>query len=227
MKYIIFFLFLLIPIFIWLWSWFQRKRRYKYYRSFDFLSIKNRVKKELIEIYNMYNHFENLKLECLGIINNIKLKSKIDYSVIDEVISCKDNQLIYNCSLSICKNAENQPFKYICKYFKVREIDIFVKNLNILYKNLVLVRHIFNNIKEERERIIDNVLLEVPRNIKKYRNELKKQLSMDFNLDYSNCILTYIFKYVSPQGHSSKVVEIPLNNNIIPSFLIYLKENER
>ena len=50
---------------------------------------------------------------------------------------------------------------------------------------------------------------------------------MDFNLDYSNCILTYIFKYVSPQGHSSKVVEIPLNNNIIPSFLIYLKENER
>lgn len=30
------------------------------------------------------------------------------------------SDFIHDCSASVCKNAETQPFKYVCKYFNIK-----------------------------------------------------------------------------------------------------------
>lgn len=213
-----------------LWGLIKKKIRYKYYKSSDFLNIKEKIEKEIIGVHTIYNNFKNVRFECLEIIERLKLESQVDSYIVnvigvsDDVFLFNDNQLIYNCSLSICKNAENQPFKYICKYFKIKNFDVYTNNLSLLNKNLNLVNQIFNNIREEQKKILDNVVLDVPENIKNYRNELIVQLGLNVDLDYSDCILTYVFKYVSPKGQSNRIVEIPLNDVNIVHFLNYLQE---
>ncbi|MGX7836070.1 hypothetical protein ACWKSR_13040, partial [Campylobacter fetus subsp. venerealis] len=44
------------------------------------------------------------------------------------------NEYIHNCSASVLKNASNQPFKYLCKYFNIeaneQKLEEFERLLN-------------------------------------------------------------------------------------------------
>lgn len=40
-----------------------------------------------------------------------------------------------NCSSTVCRNAENQPFKYLCKYFNIKTDEKTLKKVEDIFNN--------------------------------------------------------------------------------------------
>ena len=97
---------------------------YKYFKSEQFLSIKDKIKNYTEDCNNLNDHIEQLK------------KTYVDFRQIDygtaqyidnsrynfkrpELKKINNQRNVYNCSSTICKNAHLQPFKYVTKYFNI------------------------------------------------------------------------------------------------------------
>lgn len=92
-----------------------------YYDSKSFSKIKNSIKKYTINSNELNKHIEELKSLELDIRQvNYGLGKFNDSSIYNfkrtERNNEKKNRYIINCSSTVCRNAENQPFKYLCKY---------------------------------------------------------------------------------------------------------------
>ena len=95
-----------------------------YFKSQIFLAIKDEIKTYANECNELNAHIEDLKKAYAEV-------KRIDYGVANyvddskynfkrpELKNSKQDINTYECSLSVCKNAQQQPFKYICKYFNI------------------------------------------------------------------------------------------------------------
>jgi hypothetical protein len=136
----------------------------------------------------------------------------------------RSNQ-VYNCSLTICRNANTDPFKYLCKYFNIeaneRTLDKFSEVLNKFSsaeegKNLLL---------KEREEIISSITNEIPFIIVKfYQKRLIKNLGFhSINLSTSY-FPRFSFQYVSSGGNSSMRVDIVFDINNLNDFIEFINK---
>ena len=90
-----------------------------YYKSNDFLTIKNHIQSYVNNCNDLNRHIEDLKDTYIGI-------NQLDYGKATyqdnsqwnykrpELKKQKYASNIYNCSRTVCDNARKQPFKYIC-----------------------------------------------------------------------------------------------------------------
>ncbi len=108
-----------------------------YYNSEQFLQLKKKISDNVVESNNLNHYLNSMKKhydfnkEELGssvIIDNSNFNYKRNKNKL-----LLNSKYIYNCSSSVCKNAHNQPFKYICKYFN---IDLSEDSL-IIFENLL------------------------------------------------------------------------------------------
>lgn len=200
-----------------------------YYDSKSFSKIKNSIKKYTINSNELNKHIEELKSLELDIRQvNYGLGKFNDSSIYNfkrtERNNEKKNRYIINCSSTVCRNAENQPFKYLCKYFNIKPNEETLKNAEELFNIFSSVEEGKNLLKAEHERIIKTIGNSLVINFLASfdRKRLEKKLGFD-TVDYSDLYVpTYSFQYVSAGGNSSYTCDIALNKENLEIFIRYL-----
>lgn len=208
------------------WKLYERN----YYKSKNFINMRNHIETFIVNCNDLNNHIEDLKETYIGI-NQLDYgraeyqdTSKYKYKR-SELKKQKYAPNVYNCSRNVCDNARKQPFKYICKYFGIEENE----------KSLIRFEEVLNNfetaeqgkklLKKEKESILNNISNDIPFLIKRFsKKRLERELgfkSVDFSTMY---FPKYIFKYISSGGNASMNCDIVMDIDNLNRFVNYLAE---
>ena len=101
---------------------------YIYFSSENFKNIKQSIQKNIDDSNELNHHIEELKGSYVDIKSydygdgSMKDDSNYNFKRKDWSKEVKNKQ-VYNCSRTVCKNAGNQPLKYLCKYFDIKKTD--------------------------------------------------------------------------------------------------------
>lgn len=200
-----------------------------YYGSKSFFKIKNSIEKYTKNTNDLNKYIEELKNFELDIktedygIGEFKDSSVYNFKRKERKIESKNSYTI-NCSSTVCRNAENQPFKYLCKYFNIKINEESLKKVETLFNNFSSIEEGKKLLKIERERILESInnsfIINILSSIDKRR--LERKLGFD-TIDYSNVYVpVYSFQYISAGGNSSYKCDIALNRDNLESFIKYL-----
>lgn len=203
---------------------------YFYYRGKKFIQIKNDLGDNAKKCNDLNQHIEELKNSCMQI-------SSIDYGDADitdgsnfnykrlESSKFKNNNKVHNCSQSVFKNAQQQPFKYICKYFDIKPNEDTLGSFESVFNNFSAAEQGKLLLDDERQDIVDSLEDKVPSFIIKYRREkLIEKLGFQ-NIDFSELYFPkYSFNYISYGGNSSMSCDVIFNLNTLERFIKFLSE---
>ena len=96
---------------------------YLYFKSKKFKTLKKSISDHIQNCNDLNHYIEQLKNSYFNLSYydygkaDLKDKSIYKYSRI-EWNRYENGNNIYNCSATVCKNASDQPIKYLCKYFE-------------------------------------------------------------------------------------------------------------
>jgi hypothetical protein len=202
-----------------------------YFKSQKFLAIKSSIEAHVQSCNELNKHIDELE----EVINEAKSKNFGDGQLIDastfnykryEWQNLIRGSRTYNCSATICRNASNQPIKYLCKYFDIElneeTLQLFEEALN----NLAAAEQGKVLLVEERNRIIASISSQVPVLI--YQNSkpllIERLGFIDKSLSSINYPI-YTFQYVSAGGYSSTKCEIQLNLPNLEKLIYFINED--
>ena len=219
MFYFIIFLFISFKIY-----------EFAYFRSLKFNNLKDSLNNYILNCNELNNHIEELKGSYL----NIK---KIDYGnaeLIDasvynykrkEQVNAKKTSFIYDCSSTVCKNAEQQPFKYLCKYFNLKPNEETLQQFENMLNNFSAAEEGKLLLNNEIEAIKNSIKNDIPFLIRKLRmKKFMKKLGFK-EIDFSRLYFpVYTFRYISPGGNKSTYCDIVLDVDNLNKFVNYLSE---
>lgn len=201
-----------------------------YYRGENFNALKESIKDNTCKCNELNNHIEDLKNAYLDI-------KRIDYGQANyydssrwnyrrpELKKLRESKNVYNCSLTVCKNAQDQPFKYICKYFNIKADEETLSKFEKVLNDFSAAEQGKILLKNERDTIINGISDKIPFLIKTFdKTNLIKKFGFD-NIDFSQLYFPkYSFNYVSAGGNSSMSCDVVLNINNLDRFVCYLAE---
>lgn len=198
-----------------------------FYRSDKFIYTKNDIDIFIRNCNELNSHIEDLKGSFLDIksydFGNSKLydNSTFNFSR-KEWNKHQNNRFVHNCSALICKNANNQPFKFLCKYFDIKVNEITLSNFENVLNDFSAAEQGKTLLKNQRDDILLNLKGAIPfliYNLDKRR--LVKKLGFD-EIDFSDLYFpTFIFQYISAGGNSSAVCEIKLDIENLNKLIYY------
>ncbi|GAA6383492.1 hypothetical protein I2900191A2_21380 [Intestinibacter bartlettii] len=204
--------------------------KYFYFNSKKFLKIKNEIYEYTNECNDLNNHIEELKTSYIDFEQtNYGYGNHIDKSVYKykrpELKDTKNEKNIYNCSLSVFKNAQLKPFKYLCKYFNIKVNEENLLKFESILNNFCAVEEGKLLLRRQRDKILESISSEIPFLIKKISEKsLIRELGFQ-DIDFSTLYFPkYTFKYVSAGGNSSRQFDIILDINNLNDFIEYLSE---
>jgi len=203
---------------------------YFYFRSKYFESIKDSIKEHTKNCNELNNHIEELKLRHSDIKSHdygdgrLYDSSNYKFKRREWGKSIKNNR-VHNCSASVCKNARDQPFKYLCKYFDIKIDENSLSNFESVLNDFSAVEQGKILLQNERAAILNNIKKDIPPLIMYFSKEkLIDKLGFD-HIDFSNLYFhVYTFQYVSAGGNSSIKFDIQLNIENLEKFIKYLNE---
>ena len=201
-----------------------------YFKSDKFLNIKKSIDTYTKDCNDLNEHIEELKNTYM----NIK---KIDYGNAiyydnsnykfkrPKLKKYRESQNIYNCSLSVCRNAQQQPFKYICKYFNITPNEDSLENFEKILNDFSAAEQGKILLKIKRDEIVNSIIEKIPFLIRTF-NKKKLIRKLGFNdIDFSELYFPkFTFKYISAGGNSSMQCEIVFNLENLNKFVIYLSD---
>lgn len=201
-----------------------------YYKSENFKKLKRDLNDYIVNCNTLNEHIEELKETYSDVkktnYGNAELNdaSKYNFKRIQQVTAQK-SEYIYECSATICKNAEMQPFKYLCKYFNITpDEESLNKFENVLNKFSAAEegKQLLNNEIEKIEKSIEN---DIPVLIRTF-NKKKFMLRLGFKtIDFSTLYFPiYTFRYISPGGNKTTNCNIKLDISNLNDFVEYLSE---
>lgn len=200
-----------------------------YFNSKKFLILKKKLRHATIEYNELNEHIKHLK------------NALINYSTADYGVSKYNDNSIYNftrpnftqihnnttneyfCSLSVCRNAQTQPFKYLCKYFSIpvneQTLNKFEKVLNDFSAAEDGKRILFAEIND----IKTNYKKYIPLTIRLFRMKyLLEQLGYTTIQETDDHYPNYSFIYISAGGNSKLTCDIKLDLDNLERFTAYL-----
>ncbi len=204
---------LTVIIYIFFFSIFE----FFYYRSKAFLAIKHSIDKNIEKCNLLNKHIEDLKSASVKIKStDFGMSDYRDESVYNytrpELKKLQYDEHVYDCSLSVCKNAQQQPFKYLCKYFDFEISEEFLNNIESALNDFSAAEQGKVLLIQERNRIINSIKEKVPFLLVKFRqNKLIQKLGFKFIGFNDPYFPKYSFRYVSPGCNSSMVCDIVLD----------------
>lgn len=68
----------------------------------------------------------------------------------------------YHYSATVCKNANNQPFKYLCKYFNIKTNEETFENFENRSNNFSAAEQGKNLLRQERDSILSKISDSIP-----------------------------------------------------------------
>lgn len=227
------FAFILFP-FGWIYLLYRLVRHYRkqhYFLSDEFITHKiqiNEFVKEYNEIAKYVEQFETISLQSdssdkykyahVATGNNTssyniqRNRNKVNHQSI----------YVHNASLQVVRNAELEPFKYLCKYFDFKPNEENLQHIQNLGEQVSRFLNAKRNLDSRYHRIMNSI--QPPRFILKYyKNELLELIEVKLP-HISFKFPTYTFQYVSAGGNSSQTTSITLNEQTIELLIEYMDE---
>lgn len=201
---------------------------FAYFGGKKFLSIKKRVEKFTSDCNALNEHIEELKSSYLGISSTdygaAHLSDDSSYKMkrrkwSEETI----NHRTHNCSSTVVKNASNQPFKYLCKYFNIDQTEESLSEFEDVLNDFSAAEQGKILLRAERDSIVSSVSGQIPSVIRMFsKPRLIRELGFN-DIDFSQLYIpVYTFQYVSAGGNSSSKSEIRLDVQNLNGFVSYL-----
>lgn len=201
-----------------------------YFKSDKFKNIKDSIKEHTKSCNELNNHIEELKSSHSDIKSydygegQLHDNSNYKFQRKEWSKNVKNNR-IHNCSASVCKNASDQPFKYLCKYFDIKVSEETLSNLESVLNDFAAAEQGKVLLQNERDSILTSISTIIPLLI---FNFCKKRLIEELgfkSIDLSDLYFpAYTFQYVSAGGNSSTKCDIQLNISNLDKFINYLSE---
>lgn len=203
---------------------------YFYFKSDKFLYVKNSIEKNTQECNELNEHIEELKNAYIDFKqidygqSTYNDTSKFNYKR-PELNKISISRNVYNCSLNVCRNAQQQPFKYICKYFNIKQNEENLEKFEKVLNDFSAAEQGKKLLKQERDKIVQSVINKVPYLIQNFsKNKLIKKLGFN-KIDFSQLYFPkFTFKYTSAGGNASMKCDIILNIDNLERFIKYLSE---
>lgn len=202
----------------------------RYFKSPDFLKIKAELNDYTVNCNTLNEHIEDLK----STYTNVKKTNYGDANLNDasrynfkrsHQVNAKKSEFIHECSASVCKNAETQPFKYLCKYFNIKANEESLENFETVLNNFSAAEEGKSLLKNELDRIKNSIRNDIPFLIRTLFMK-RFMLKLGFKpLDFSTLYFpVYTFRYISPGGNKSTSCDIRLDIRNLNNFIEYLSE---
>lgn len=223
---------LILPVFIFLSVMFiiYKTYEYLYFKSKKFSKIRQEIEDYVNECNDLNQHIEELKQSYV-------ILNKKDYGLAHVVDNSKYNykrkeldkfsysKHVYNCSLSVCRNAQIQPFKYICKYFNIDKSEDTLEHFEELLNNFSAVEEGKKYLMIKKEKILKDIKNRIPYLIKHFsKKKLEEKLGFE-KIDFSDLYFPkYTFQYISAGGNSSMRVDIKFDLENLEKFIEFLNE---
>jgi len=203
---------------------------YLYFNSNKFEKIKDSIQKYIKNCNELNRHIQELKCSYVNIKSYdygesyIFDNSNYNFKRKEWSKDIKSN-LIYNCSATVCKNASNQPFKYLCKYFDIKITEETLSNFESVLNDFAAAEQGKLLLQREKDLILNNISYSIPSPIYTFsKNKLIDKLGFEV-IDLSDLYFpVFIFQYVSAGGNSSTKCDIKLNIENLDRFIIYLND---
>ena len=203
---------------------------YVYYKSEKFKDIKSSIEEYTNNCNELNNHIEKLKNSYI----NMK---QIDYGDANyqdfsrynfkrtNWKNISNSKNVYRCSSSVCRGAQQQPFKYVCKYFNIKPNEESLENFEMILNNFSAVEQGKILLKNERDKVVLSISDKVPFLIKNIRKKkLIKKLGF-LDIDLSQMYFPkFQFQYISSGGNSAMSTDITFDINNLDRFIGYLSE---
>ncbi len=201
-----------------------------YFRSKKFLLLKESISKHTNNCNELNHYIEELKGSYVNIESyNYGTGQITDNSVYKferkEWNKAIQSNQIHHCSAIVCKNANNQPIKYLCKYFNIENNEKSLSKFEKVLNDFTSVEQGKKLIKKERESILNSISKSIPFLIQQFSKEkLTKKLGFE-TVNFSDTYMpTFTFQYVSAGGNSSSRCDIKLNIENLNQLINYLND---
>lgn len=227
------FAFILFP-FGWIYLLYRLIRHYRkqqYFLSDEFITHKIQIDefvKEYNEIAKYVEQFETISLQSdssdkykyahVATGNNTssyniqRNRNKVNHQ----------SKYVHNASLQVVRNAELEPFKYLCKYFDFKPNEENLQHIQNLGEQVSRFLNAKRNLDSRYQRIMNSI--QPPLFIlKHYKDELLELIEVKLP-HISFKFPTYTFQYVSAGGNSSQTTSITLNEQTIELLIEYMDE---
>lgn len=202
-----------------------------YFRTDKFKKIKNSIGDYIKNCNDLNQYIEQLKSSYL----NLKYYDFGQASMEDESFynysrskwsEYNNEENVYQCSATVCKNASNQPIKYLCKYFDIKKNEKSLERFEKVLNDFISVRDGLGALDREKHEILHNISNSVPLIIRKlYKEKLSIKLGfevIDFSEDY---LPKFTFQYISAGGYSSTSCNIILNIENLERLVNFLNDH--
>lgn len=199
-----------------------------YFKSEKFKAIKNGIEQYTKNCNDLNDHIEELKSSYAEIksfdYGEKQLYDSSNYNM--KRSKWRDDgksRRTHNCSSSVLKNASNQPFKYLCKYFDIKINEETLSTFEEVLNNFAAAEQGKILLKDERDAIVSSISSSVPALIL-YFNRERVIRELGFSpIDLSDLYFpVYTFQYVSAGGNSSSKCDIKLDVQNLDKFVSYL-----
>lgn len=201
-----------------------------YFKSKKFNLIKGNINSYVSDCNELNAHIENLRASYTGI-------QKTDYGEVSYrnigkqnfkrkgIASAKYAPTVYDCSRSVCDSARKQPFKYICKYFNIKEDEASLEKFEETLNNFAAAEEGKELSRCKREEILNNIANDIPWLIRKlYSKQLERELGFDeFQFD-ELFFPVFSFRYISSGGNSGTQFDVTMDLDMLERFVNYLSE---
>lgn len=217
------FLMLVLTIFL---SW--QIYKYVYYNGDKFNQLKTKLDNYVVDCNDLNAHIEDLKGTYTDVKKNnygvaqLEDNSRYNFKRSHQVESSK-SEYIYDCSATVCKNAETQPFKYLCKYFNITVDEKSLEKFENVLNNFSAVEEGKTLLNNELKKIKSSIQNDIPFLIRTFDNKKFMQKLGFQEVDFQTMYFpVYTFRYISPGGNKSTQSNIKLDVKNLNHFVEYL-----
>lgn len=201
-----------------------------YFAGDKFIELKKGLKDYAVDCNNLNRHIEELKSTQLDI-NSYDYgrgerydTSRYRFKRSEWGKTNRDGK-VHHCSASVCKAANDQPFKYLCKYFDIDVNEETLSHLENAMNSYLAAYQGKDLLEKERSRLMQTLTDPFPSLLYKFSKErLAKELGFDPVRVVDINFQSYKFQYVSAGGNSSYEVSIVLDMENLERFIKYLDE---
>jgi hypothetical protein len=203
---------------------------YRYFNSNDFSELKDAVSAHVEDCNSLNEHISELRSTyTVTQSQNYGTSSLSDASVYNytraEWAKSVQAHWVHNCSSTVVKNAHNQPFKYLCKYFNISPTESTLEQVEHALNSFAAAEQGRILLLKEREEIMMAVSTVVPAVVRILsKNRLVQKLGFQ-PVDLSDIHFpVYSFQYVSAAGKSSFNCDITLDIPNLEQFALYISD---
>jgi hypothetical protein len=186
----------------------------KYFASEEFLLQKRKIEEYVCECNELNDHIAELKSiqdeiqtnnRGVGTLNDVSAYSFQRRSWNDRI----KGRNVHDCSRSVINNAQNNPFKYLCKYFEIRPDETSLADFESMLNDFSAAEEGALLLTEKRHSLIGSIIDDIhPRIKRKHLKRLEHELGFDEVIFDKLNFPTYSFQYISAGGNSSLSYDI-------------------